>query len=247
MKKINCAGSFKTLARILWPLLLAACATTVDKPTTALVHSAGAPILDFRQVEHRQGKVTVESLQANTVKQTVFGTGYPETLHVGEAVYGSFTAPGEHQQIYLLTRPERKNAMLAIFSEDAVNKSGNEDFASRLETQFVTDEPYHSLVAALDLNNDTLHDLMLVQYDFHMGVLIASVDILGLIEGQLRLLDTQEFVLQDSCESTLPERAIKASALWFDGEELLRRNYMASCVDADLGFEQRPAFSKIDN
>lgn len=247
MKVINSVVFVKKLTRLLWLLPLAACATPFDKPATGTERSVDVPILDFRQDVWRKATTAIESPDSTRIKQAVYGSGYPESLHVGEAVFGSFTLADKQEYIHLLTRPESNNAMLAIFAEEAVNNVGNEDLTQRLQTQFVTDEPYHSVVSVLDLNGDLLNDLMLVQYDYHMGVLIASVDTVALIDGKLQVLDTQEFVLQDSCESTLQLRVIKASAFWFDGEQLVRREYIAPCVDADAQVKQQPVFEQQFN
>lgn len=201
-------------------------------------------VIDFRQPALRGASVSAEFVGALAVKEAVYGTGYPDTLRVGEPVTGAFTGKGELQSVYLLTRTDKRSAMLAVFSVAKNLDDNNDSSIGRILAQFVMDEPYQLLLEVKDVNNDAIDELILLQDDFHMGVLVHSVDVISIADMQISIAGQEEFVVQDSCTSDLADRAIRASRLRFETAGIVRDEFIAACIDH--GVDTKPVFALVE-
>ncbi|PID62641.1 MAG: hypothetical protein CSB44_03460 [Gammaproteobacteria bacterium] len=190
-----------------------------------------------------------EPPDAEQIKLAVYGTPLPEPLRVEGPVRGAFTSASTEQWAYLLIRADRDNSMIAVFDtvqreasdEPAETDKARADASPRrrgeLLSQFVTDEPYMSMPAAIDIDSSggngdeqKLDELLLIQYGYQMGVSLASVDIVSLAGSRYAEVATEPFVLRDSCNSTLPDRAFRASRLRVtEGGALERDDFETEC------------------
>ncbi|MBX2884912.1 MAG: hypothetical protein KTR32_33460 [Granulosicoccus sp.] len=228
--------SAKFVAPFVLLLALGACGVSstekaaTGSKATAQEAAAVLSVLDFRAEELRMAKTPPEASEASSVKEVVYGSGYSSNLHTGEPLAGAFTDSEKVQRVYLLTRKDTRTAMLAVFDETDETGASETKPLGELAGQLVLTEPYHSIAASFDLGNDGTAELALIQYDFQMGVHIASLDIYSLADMQLELLRTQEFVLQDGCSSAWPDRSIRASRVQFSHSGMAVEEFMSPCA-----------------
>ena len=216
----------------LWTLLLLliGCSSASVNSTKSATESIDSDtVLDFRLPVLAGAGLPAESEHASLVKAAVYGTPYPHTVHVSDPVSGSFTVAQESQSVYLLTRTDNSNALLAVFASRP-NPEGEFSIGNILG-QFVLDEPYQQLLLAKDTNNDAIDELMLLQQDFHMGVLVKTLDILSLQDMQLSHTGQESFVLEDRCAIDDGIRSLRASRLQFIDSTVVRDDFILPCAN----------------
>ncbi|MFK7854300.1 MAG: hypothetical protein AB8B79_09320 [Granulosicoccus sp.] len=233
----------KKLVLLTLSLCLCACSPgTPFKPASNF--SRDTTVFDFRLSSFIGSAAIPEYPDALFVKQAVYGTGFPDTLHVGIPVKGHFTVTSEIQSVYLITRSDMRRGMLAVFSHAPDNNKFSDKKIGRILGQFVLDEPYLRLLGAQDINGDGFDELIFLQDAFQMGVQLQSIDIMSIANMQRTLVAQEQFVLENSCDSAQHENVIRASRLEFSPGSIQRDNFVADCVDDDDAAE--PFFKLVD-
>ena len=216
----------------LWTLLLLliGCSSASVNSTKSATESIDSDtVLDFRLPVLAGAGLPAESEHASLVKAAVYGTPYPHTVHVSDPVSGSFTIAEESQRVYLLTRTDNTNALLAVFSSQP--NPGGEFSTGPILGQFILNEPYQQLLLAKDTNNDAIDELMILQQDFRQGVLVKTLDILSLQGMQLSHTSQESFVLEDGCAIDDGKRSLRASRLQFIDSTVVRDDFVLPCAN----------------
>lgn len=228
---------------VLPTLLLLLCACSPGSPfKSERINSADTTVFDFRQTALRNNAAIPEYANALSVKQAVYGTGFPDTVQVGRPVKGFFSGTDNMQSVYLITRSDMRKAMLAVFSHAVDPRQHSDSSIGKIVGQFVLDEPYLQLLGAQDINGDGVDELILLQDAFQMGVQLQSIDIMSIAKMQRTLVAQEKFVLESSCGSAQHENVIRASRLEFGPQGISRANFVASCAadDAAAGLLFKP-------
>ena len=211
-------------------LLLVGCSSIPVNSTNNATQSLDSKtILDFRLPVLASAELPAESEDASLIKAAVYGTPYPDTVHVSNPVSGSFTIAEGSQRVYLLTRTDKTNALLAVFSSQP-NTRGEFSIGT-IVGQFILDEPYQQLLLAKDTNNDAIDELMILQQDFRQGVLVKTLDILSLQGMQLSHTSQESFVLEDGCAIDDGKRSLSASRLQFIDSTVIRDDFVLPCAN----------------
>lgn len=198
------------------------CADRAASAPEATPLPAPVEVADFRGGPRSPDALT----DASNLIAAAYGTPAPADVRPVARYSGSFTRSGALQQVVLYTRdgplsgPSARPSLLAVLEDD------------RVVAQFVVpDVVYHDIAAALDLDGDSLHDVVLVAQAYQMGQITLQADALSLAGGQRRAVATFGTVYENTCDVPLGERSVTAATVvQTAGGSLARENYRADCT-----------------
>jgi hypothetical protein len=152
---------------------------------------------------------------------------------IGDAVTGSFTAPGQTQTAYVIFTGECGATHADNYGSKRVAIFSGQQLVADVDSEFLS-----QIIRKTDLNSDGVDELLMITGDMAQGTLIEMAALVEFKNGRKRVIEDFGTVVEDSCASGFQGSASKASVLSmsdFDPgkmPKLRMDNYVASCRNA---------------
>jgi len=151
---------------------------------------------------------------------------------LGDAVAGSFTAPGQTQMAYVIWTGECGASHADNFGSKRVAIFSGQQLVADVDSDF-----NGQILRKTDLNGDGVDELLMATGDMAQGTVISTAALVEFRDGRRRVIEDFGTVVEDSCASGFDGSASKASVLSMSEAapgkmpKLRIDNYVAGCQD----------------
>lgn len=147
-----------------------------------------------------------------------------------DSTTGSFTAPGQSQNLYVISVSECNASHADNFGTKRVAIFSGQQLVADVDADFAK-----TIVRNSDLNGDGVDELLMTTGDMAQGTLIEMATLVSFQNGRRNLIEDFGTVVEDSCASGFPGSQSDASVLYISDvvpgtmPKLSQENYSSEC------------------